>query len=280
MNDDRTTDERLAEAARESYNVPPATPRAEMWAGISARLEGERETETEVGRVIPFPSRAPTVPVRHRWWIGIAAALVIGLGIGRWTSGPGVDGGAPVAEGPRTDAVVDATPSGPVDSDPAAGLDTPPDARMDPAPAPEAGRGEQAGVDTPPSGAPRPTGLSYAVATRDHLARSEAFLAGVRTDLERGGAEPDFGPWARSLLGRTRLLLASPAGRDPATRRLLEDLELMLAQIAVTAATGDSAEARIVDEGLTDGDLMYRLRSATETRIGPGTTPGTRTSSL
>jgi hypothetical protein len=102
----------------------------------------------------------------------------------------------------------------------------------------------------------------YATAARAHLSRSESFLTGVRVDLASGSADAEFEAWARSLLSRTRLLLASPAGRDPETRRLLEDLELMLAQVVMTAATSDPAEVRLLGEGLEDGDLLQRLRTS------------------
>jgi hypothetical protein len=127
---------------------------------------------------------------------------------------------------------------------------------------------------------PGPSRAPYATATRAHLGRSESFLTGVRVDLMAGSADTDFESWARSLLSRTRLLLASPAGRDPETRRLLEDLELMLAQVVVSAATGDPAEVRLLGEGLEDGDLLRRLRSATSEQTGPGAARAQRTSSL
>lgn len=57
-------EERIAEAAREMYHAPPDTPGEEMWREIESRLD-ER---SHGGR---------------RWWLAIAAALVIGLGIGR-----------------------------------------------------------------------------------------------------------------------------------------------------------------------------------------------------
>ncbi len=70
------TDERfeefLKQAARE-YNAPPETPRAEMWARIDearAKRRGERDL------------KRGSRPWVH-WAAGIAAVLLLGIGIGR-----------------------------------------------------------------------------------------------------------------------------------------------------------------------------------------------------
>lgn len=84
---DEKFEEFLKQAARE-YNAPPETPRAEMWARIDeVRAERRGAQDLELG------SR-PWV----RWAAGIAAILVLGIGIGRVTA-PGVEptGQAPVA---------------------------------------------------------------------------------------------------------------------------------------------------------------------------------------
>lgn len=70
-------EERIAEAAREMYNVPPATPGEEMWREIEAKLHGHGDGVVPIRR----PHR------QSRWWLAIAAALVIGLGIGRLSMG-------------------------------------------------------------------------------------------------------------------------------------------------------------------------------------------------
>jgi hypothetical protein len=84
---DEKFEEFLKQAARD-YHAPPETPRAEMWARIDearAKRRGERELERQ--------SR----PWVH-WAAGIAAILVLGIGIGRMTA-PGAEpiGGAAVA---------------------------------------------------------------------------------------------------------------------------------------------------------------------------------------
>ena len=60
-----------------------------------------------------------------------------------------------------------------------------------------------------------------------------------------------------------RLLLDSPASEDPRVRRLLEDLELVLAQIAQLPAASRDADADYITEGMEAGSVLPRLRSAT-----------------
>jgi hypothetical protein len=277
MNDEqRLEDERIAMAAREVYNAPPATPRDEMWSAIEARLEaGAAGSDVE-------PADRARPAGRLSWWIGVAAALVIGLGLGRLSLSTGPAESQVAARPEATETTLVAVPDVPEGTapDPSA-TEPPPSVRRpsegaaprDPSPEPS--------LAVPPDfSGPGTTRPQYVAATREHLNRSESFLTGVRVDLAAGSADADFGTWARSLLSRTRLLLASPAGRDPDTRRLLEDLELMLAQVIVTAATSDPAEARLLGEGLESGDLLRRMRSATSEPIGPGDVGFPRASSL
>lgn len=212
---------RIASAARELYHAPPPTPSEEMWTEIQSRLESDIP-------VVPINSASGRRSRgRMGWWVGIAAALAIGLGLGRLS-------------------LVSTQAS---DGDPVAVAEV--------SEHPAAGR----------SSAQRST-LPYMLATRNHLDRAESFLTAVRSDRSNGWDDPQIGPWARSLLSRTRLLMVTPAAAAPEMRTLLEDLELMLMQIVVTADTGDPQEARIVDQGLEESDLLFRLRSATSRNIG------------
>ncbi len=199
MTDERF-EERLRDAARD-YHQPPATPRDEMWAAIAARRAAER---TRVVR--PW----------MRWTVGIAAVLLLGIGIGRFTAPGG--GGAPAA------GAVAETANG---------------------------------------------GSEYRVAATQYLSRTEAFLTGFRADAGSGQLETGFRASARELLTATRLLLDSPAGQDGRLRVLLEDLELVLAQIA-RYESGD--DVQFIDQGLDQRGVLLRLRA--EIPAGPSGAQG------
>jgi hypothetical protein len=72
----------------------------------------------------------------------------------------------------------------------------------------------------------------------EHLAGAEAMLTSFRTAAKRGDVDAQITAWARKLLTTTRLLQASAAQQDPTMKRLLDDLELVLVQIAQYTSTG------------------------------------------
>jgi len=110
---------------------------------------------------------------------------------------------------------------------------------------------------------------SYRFAAARHLNRTETFLTMFRVDARSDQLnDADIGTWSKRLLTDTRLLLDSPAGDDPELRRLLNDLELVLAQI-VQLRTSDPSEVEIIDEGLESSQLLFRLKAAQAT--SPGT---------
>src|SRR2546426_3260519 len=51
-------------------------------------------------------------------------------------------------------------------------------------------------------------------------------------------------------LTTTRLMLDSPAARDPRLKSLLEDLELVLAQIAQLSSRGEREDVQLINQGL------------------------------
>jgi hypothetical protein len=104
--------------------------------------------------------------------------------------------------------------------------------------------------------------LSYQVATVRHLSNAEALLTAFRNDNKDAALDASLSIWARDLLSNTRLLLDSPAAEDPQRRKLLGDLELVLAEI-VQLSPGASAQDRdLVAGSIKNGNVMTRLRSA------------------
>jgi hypothetical protein len=106
----------------------------------------------------------------------------------------------------------------------------------------------------------------YRAAAVQTLVQAEALLtayrgsAGASRDPE---AMQQAARWARDVLSSTRLLLDSPAGRDPQMHMLFADLELILAQIVQLSGTPLQAREReLIDRAMRDRDLLPRLRSA------------------
>ena len=221
--DEGPLEEPLRSAAQQ-YHEPPPAPREEMWAVIAAHRNTAR---TDAPGTLPFrrpavpASRPPALPPsRHpafRLGIGIAALLVLGIGIGRFT--------APDGNVPR--AGVAASPAGAGTVDPSA------------------------------------SGSAYQLAAERHLEQSELYLTLFRTSVHTGRTGDIGIETARELLMSNRLLLDSPASEDPRVRRLLEDLELVLAQIAQLPAARRDADAGFITEGMEAGSVLPRLRSAT-----------------
>lgn len=99
------------------------------------------------------------------------------------------------------------------------------------------------------------------VAATQYLTRTEALLTDVRS-----GSVPVDAPFlrsARDLLGMTRLLLDSPLAEDPQLRGLLDDLELVLAQVAqLEPAARGTDDLDLITDGLNQRGVLPRLRSA------------------
>ena len=203
---DEKLDRLLAEAARD-WRVPPAPPLDEMWARVEAAHFDA-----------PRARRGPGM----RWWAmmgtGVAAALVLGVGIGRWT--------APEADGRLADARV------------------------------EASRDEAPPI-IPPTGTSGP----YARAATRYLDQTVALLATLPQGT-RGSRAQLTAAQASELLTTTRLLLDSPmAANDPEMRDLLDDLELVLAQIArLSESRARRSELELINEAIEQREVLPRLR--------------------
>ena len=240
MNDEQWND--LKARIDEAYNVPPETPREDMWAEIAQQLPDSSDLRGSRGGRLGFGGSSwlnPSTWTRSVPWVAAAAALVLalGYGLGRWT--------APV---PDTDAQVAESPG------------TTPDAGTRPNP----GTPVQA-----PDANPRDPGTRtlYRFAAAQHLAASSTFLGRLQNDVRAGTVPTEAGDWARDLLMETRLILDSPAVEETELRALLEDLELLLLQIAHASRaqqSGQSDLSRIelqqLNRGLDGNDLRSRIQ--------------------
>ena len=116
---------------------------------------------------------------------------------------------------------------------------------------------------------PSANATTYRLAAQEHLSQSEAFLTLFRTSLEERTDQRLASASARQLLATNRLLLDSPAAVDPATRLLLEDLELVLAEIAQLSPRSREQDLQLIRDGIERGDMMPRLRTAVPSGAAP-----------
>jgi hypothetical protein len=279
---DHELDDQMRHLAQ-TYNEPPATPRDAMWA----RIESAR-----AGAVVGIGS------ARRMHWLrmgaGIAAVLVVGIGIGRLTHDVG---STPAA---RTASADSAPATGTLNGQPVAvvastvradddtGAPTDPSAssaeggiaanrvratRDDRIRALRANRAtaRQAlsnyGV---PRGVPGAVGegsemSTYRLAVVEHMARAEvlltSFLADSRTSHTDTRTAAQFASLSRDLLKTTRLLLATHTTDDPALTRLLEDLELVLMQISQYGTEGRRSDLDAINQSLDRRNVLPKLRS-------------------
>lgn len=138
--------------------------------------------------------------------------------------------------------------------------------------APRSGSSKPPVVAVAIDSAPRSNDVAYRIVATEHLSQSEAFLTLFRTSVRRGGNEELASATARQLLATNRLLLDSPAAGDAKTRLLLQDLELVLAEIAQLSPRPSSPDLDLITEGLERGGVMSRLRTAVPS--GASTTQG------
>jgi putative zinc finger protein len=116
-------------------------------------------------------------------------------------------------------------------------------------------------VEAPAPGTPLGSD-AYRVAAVEHLGRTETLLATFRADARDGRTDQQVAAWADGLLANTRLLLDSPAADDPRLRALLEDMELVLVQIAQLPRQGaGGAEVEIARDALEESRLLPRMRT-------------------
>jgi hypothetical protein len=219
MTEDRF--DKLMRDAAATFRRPPEPPLDEMWAEIEARAGLGGGTPRH-----PIPSIAPAADTRRRLrvpqWIGIAATLVIGIGIGRGSTSIG-----------HVAVQKSASPTVAVVA-PASAIP-----RNDPS------------LDRP-----------YEVEASQYLGQTVALLTSLPSEVKDGRADQQFATRATDLLARTRLLMDSPAANEPAMRNLLEDLELVLAQVVRLRSNGTRTDLDIINRALEQRDVIPRLRTA------------------
>ncbi|HEX4684323.1 MAG TPA: hypothetical protein VH277_16515 [Gemmatimonadaceae bacterium] len=103
----------------------------------------------------------------------------------------------------------------------------------------------------------------FDVETSRYLGQTAALLIALPSEMHDGRTDEQFVGRASELLTRTRLLLDSPAANDPQMRNLLEDLELVLAQIVrLQDAHASRTELDLINRALQQRDVIPRLRNA------------------
>jgi hypothetical protein len=260
MKDDQM-DELLIQGVRD-YNEPGPVPREQMWA----RIDAERHAR---GVDVAGPS------ANRRWgWAvtGIAAAAVLAAGI---VIGRRIERASTPPRAPIVAQKDSQTPNS--ESTTARGAST---TRMPPRDSVLAAvrketertaeRARQLGARTVP-GVDSPgesDNLAYRLVVLRHLAGSEAMITAFRSSARRGEVDAEIGQWSRELLGTTRLLEASPVTQDPTMKRLLEDLDLVIVQIAQYVSTGkhNPDDLDLIEQSITKRGVITKLRSTIPTR--------------
>jgi hypothetical protein len=292
------TDDSLRELVARAYQAPEgAVPREEMWARINAARRAARGTPAPNVEHVEHVDRnerviTPIIPLRRhqravwRWSAALAAGLILGIAVDRALVGRNAASGELASTNPSAERS-----AGTRSVVPESASTTAPAPIQKVAVAPSERSSTKSGMRTSTStqgttgrdgasvpssaeratdaqaepSAPDATDLYHAAAVQT-LVQAEALLTAYR---RTGDAAPDpvavqqAGRWARDVLSSTRLLMDSPAARDPRMRMLFSDLELVLAQIVqLSGAPLQASERELIERALRDRDLLPRLRSA------------------
>jgi hypothetical protein len=107
-----------------------------------------------------------------------------------------------------------------------------------------------------------PAAEQYRLATRDYLAGTAALVFSLPSELPVKDRTPLLASRASELLLQTRLLIDSPAASDPSLHSLLEDLEVVLAQVSRLRSEHDSLDVHALERTLEQRGVVSRLRVA------------------
>ena len=275
-----------------SYHDPPLAPREAMWERIEAEWVARQPDAPGARKTTRGPLRLVVArtfgrrPGRTMVWLTGAAAASVALAVA-------LDGGSqlPVpaepevvastmagpaagsAAAPASVAATDSGPLAPTAAEEALALSVveepletnrqfaaaaPPPA-ADPAPVrtpvrPEAGPPARAAADE----------YDTARISR-HLDRTQALLVAFRTDSGSDESQRDLARWAREFLVETRSLLNTPVAEGQQARALLQDLELVLVQIARLGPDAPDFERELARESMERQGTLMRLRAASGT---------------
>ena len=242
------------------YNRPPDfVPREEMWHEIRQKT-------------------APAISINHRpqWRFLAAAVLLLGAGISI-----GVELHSRV--GPHATPVGPTPPEVAVTGRPSQagnGITNPtttgitsnntnvvaPQHDVSPPATTQTRADEARGAYASSGSAPGTNGTArsaaYTLATVRHFTAVEALLTSYQTTPHDARGDAQMASWARALLSQTRLLLDSPAAADPARRKLLEDLELVLVQMTQLSPADTPIDREMIDGSVRHNDVITRLRTA------------------
>jgi hypothetical protein len=237
----------LAESRR-----PPEPPLDEMWANIEQRAFDT----VPVVRIRPWQASRWHVPAIA------AAALCIGVGLGRYVAPQRVVVRTVAATSvPAATKVASVPPRTVPDSSPAPAA-LPPVAHTYAVNTPShATQGRQPDAATIRFVSQLDVGARGDMAR--YLAQTAALLAALPSGHGTAASDSVIAVHAGELLTQTHLLLDSQAGSDPTLHRLLEDLELVLAQVARLRATRGGTDLQLIHQALTTHDVLPRVYDAT-----------------
>jgi len=119
---------------------------------------------------------------------------------------------------------------------------------------------------TPAIGETSAVADAYRDQTNQYLGQAAALLISLPAKDGSQKANATFANKAADLLVTTRLLIDSPAAtQDPKLRSLLEDLELVLVQIARLRGERNKGDLDLIHQAVEQGDVLSRLNSAVVT---------------
>ena len=106
---------------------------------------------------------------------------------------------------------------------------------------------------------------AYRDQASQYLGQAAALLISLPANGAPDRTDARFAGKAADLLVTTRLLMDSPAAQDPKLRALLEDLELVLVQIARLRVERNRSDLDLIHQTVEQSDVISRLNSVVAT---------------